>query len=101
MANHAKPNGTPTPAPMAARFGDRFVREWLAKFSVQFPSVIMFWGGDVGVEEVDVYVEREEKREEVDIDVEGEEEVEHTDDICQSRRAVSPRRMVLLESVQL
>lgn len=66
---------------MAARFGDRFVRERFAKFSVQFPSEIEFSGEDVGVEEVDVCVEREKKAEEVDRDDEVEKEVEQTDDI--------------------
>ena len=81
ILDHAKPNGTPIPAAMAASFGGRFVREWFAKFLMQFPSGIKVRCGDVGLEEVDVIVEREKKVEEADIDVEGEEEVEKADDI--------------------
>ena len=66
---------------MAASFGGRFVREWFAKFLVQFPPGIKVRCGDVGVEEVDVNVEREEKVEEVHTDVEGKEKVEKADDI--------------------
>ena len=48
---------------------------------MQFPPGIEVRCGDVGVEEVDVNVEREEKVEEVDKDVEGREKVEKADDI--------------------
>lgn len=59
---------------MAASFGGRFVREWFAKFLVEFPPGIKVRCGDVNVE-------REEKVEEVDTDVEGKEKVEKADGI--------------------
>lgn len=92
VANHAIPNGTPTLAATAARFGDRFVGDWFAKFRVQFPSGTKFRGG---VEEVVVNVEIEEKVEEVDVNAEGEEEVEEARDI------ISPGGMVMVCPVQL
>lgn len=74
VANHAKPNGTPTPATTAARLGGFSAEGWSAGAPVQFPFGITFKGGDVEVEE------REENLEEVDTNVESEEEAEKADD---------------------
>lgn len=63
----------------AARFGDLFVAHGYAKLFVQFPSGTKFKGGDVGVEDAVVNVEREEKVEEVDADAEVDEKVEAVD----------------------
>lgn len=84
------PNGTPTPAVTAARFGDPFVGDWFTKFLVQFLSGTKFRGEDVGVEEVVVNIEREEKVEEVAVNVEREVKVEEVD-----MRMMSPRGMVM------
>lgn len=46
---------------------------------MQFPSGTKFKGGNVGVEDAVVNVEREEKVEEIDADAEGEGKVEEVD----------------------
>lgn len=67
------PNGT---AVTAARFGDPFVEVWFGTFLAQFPSGTKVRDGDLGVEEVVVIIEREEKIEEVVVNRGREERVE-------------------------
>lgn len=85
------PNGTAIPAVTAARFRDPFVGDWFAsRFLVQFPSGTKFRDGDVGVEEVVVIMEREEKVEEVVVNGEREDKVEDVD-----MKMMSPSGMLI------
>lgn len=75
VINHAKPNGTPTPAATAARRGGFSVGEWPAELMVQFSSEIPLKGRDGQVEEEEGEMvdstSGKKNWEEVDVDIEG------------------------------